>query len=339
MRYIGIDLHTNSFTACYLERETDHERIQTYNLQKDLDQFIAGLQKTDEVAFEATGNSSFFRDKVAPHVKRVVVIAPGDFDVIRKSVKKTDKHDARAIALFLSKGMLPEARLKNKEHDQISSLIGTREQLVKTRTALINKTHSLFNRHGLKVKKETLTSPKCFERLIASHQWERMEQIEIDVIRDQLAAIDKSLKKLNKEIADQAEQLPGFKNLESIKGIGSLSAAVLLITIGDIKNFKKPENLASYFGIVPTVSQSNQQCTTGRITKRGSKMGRKALVQCTWIAIRYSPYLNNFYEKMKKKKGAGKAIIATAHHLLNTIFYTLKNNWVFEDFANFKLRA
>jgi transposase len=319
MRYLGVDLHTNSFTVCYLESETDHERIQTYNLQKDLDQFIAGLQKTDEVAFEATGNSSFFRDKIAPHVKRVVVIAPGEFDVIRKSVRKTDKHDARAMALFLKKDMLPEARLKSKEHEQISSLISTREQLVKTRTALINKTHSLFNRHGLKIKKETLTSTKGFERSIASYQqWERMERIEIDAIRDQLTAIDKNIKTLNKEIADQAEKLAGFKNLESIKGIGSLSAAVLLTTIGDIKNFKKPENLASYFGIVPKVSQSNQQCTTGRITKRGSKAGRRTLIQCTWVAIRYSPYLNDFYEKMKKKKGAGKAIVATAHQLLNT---------------------
>jgi len=214
MRYIGIDLHTNSFTVCYLEREADHERIQTYNLQKDLDQFIIGLQKTDEVAFEATGSSSFFRDKVAPHVKRVIVIAPGKFDVIRKSVRKTDKHDARAIALFLKKDMLPEARLKNKEHEQISSLISTREQLVKTRTALINKTHSLFNRHGLKIKKETLTSAKGFEKAVASHQWEKMEQIEIGVIRDQLVAIDKNIKTLNKQIADQAEKLSGFKNLE-----------------------------------------------------------------------------------------------------------------------------
>lgn len=73
MRYLGVDLHTNSFTVCYLEDETESERIQTFNLQKDLDQFIAGLQKTDEVALEATGNSIFFRDKLATHVKRVVV--------------------------------------------------------------------------------------------------------------------------------------------------------------------------------------------------------------------------------------------------------------------------
>jgi transposase len=62
------------------------------------------------------------------------------------------------------------------------------------------------------------------------------------------------------------------------------------------------------------------------------------LVQCTLIAKRYSPYLNTFYERIKAKRGTGKAIIATAHKLLNTIFYTLKHNWVFEDFSNFTLK-
>ena len=47
-------------------------------------------------------------------VGRVVVVNPGQFQVIRKSVSKTDKNDARALAFFLSKDMLPETRLKSK---------------------------------------------------------------------------------------------------------------------------------------------------------------------------------------------------------------------------------
>jgi len=100
MRYMGVDLHTNSFTVCYLESGTDHERIQTYNLQKDLEQFIAGLQKTDEVAFEATGNSGFFRDKIVPYVKRVVVVAPGDFDIIRKIRQEKQTNMMRGLLPF-----------------------------------------------------------------------------------------------------------------------------------------------------------------------------------------------------------------------------------------------
>jgi len=63
------------------------------------------------------------------------------------------------------------------------------------------------------------------------------------------------------------------------------------------------------------------------------------LVQCTLVAIKYSPYLRRFYNKLKAKEGSGKAIIATARKLLGIIYLTLKNRWVFEDFPNFVLKT
>jgi transposase len=337
MKHIGIDLHTNSFTVCYLEAGKP-ERIETFRLQETgLQRFIGTLEDADEIALEATGNSCFFRDQVLPYVSRVVVIAPWQFEVIRRSVKKTDKHDARTIAFFLSKDMLPESRIRKTEHTQLSSLIQTRDQLVRLRVSLINKLHGLFNRRGIKIKKETLTTKKGFDCSVAAYTWDALERIEIDVITEQLESLKKSLAKLEKEITSFAQTLPGFKNLMSIKGIGALSAAILIATIGEISDFEKTGNLAAYLGIVPRVSQSNDQHLVGRITKRGSKIARKTLVQCTLIAKKYSSYLQSFYQHIKAKRGSGKAIIATARKFLNTIFYTLKNDWVFEDFTQFKL--
>jgi len=339
MRYIGIDLHTNSFTVCYLESGKP-EKIQTLPVQKGgLEEFIKTLRSEDEVALEATGNSVWFRKQVLPHVSRVVIIAPWQFEVIRRSVKKTDKHDARTIAFFLSKDMVPEARLKTTEHTQLASLIATRDQLVKLRVSLFNKVHGTFVRHGLKVKKETLTSKKGFERSVAKHQWDTLEQIELEAIAGQLDSIKESCRKLEQGITEFAKKLPCYDNIISIKGIGPLSAAVFLCTIGDIDDFAKCGNLAAYFGITPRVSQSNDSQRVGRITKRSNKIARTTLVQCTLIAKRYSPYLHEFYEHIKSTRGAGKAIIATARKLLNTIFHTLKNKWVFEDFTKFQFKS
>jgi transposase len=307
MKHIGIDLHTNSFTACYLE-EGKSERIETFRLQgPHLERFINSLEEEDEVALEATGNSCFFRDQVSSYVSRVVVIAPGQFDVIRRSVKKTDKHDARAIAFFLSKDMLPESRIKKTEHTQLASLIQTREQLVRLLVSLINKVHGLFNRRGIKIKKEALTTQKGFEKAVKAHTWDGLERIEIHVITEQLESLRKSLAKLEKEITSFAQTLPSFKNLISIKGIGALSAAILLSTIGDISDFAKTGNLAAYLGVVPRVSQSNDQHLVGRITKRGSKIARKTLVQCTLIAKRYKPLFAQFLSAHQRKKRGWKS--------------------------------
>ena len=52
------------------------------------------------------------------------------------------------------------------------------------------------------------------------------------------------------------------------------------------------------------------------------------------MAIKYSNYLRRFYDKLKAKKGSGKAIIAPARKFLGIIYRALKNNWVFADFPN-----
>lgn len=339
MQYIGVDIHTNTFTACYLQKDGS-EVLQTFPLQDGgLERFIKNLQSGDEVALEATGNSLWFREQILPYVSRVAIIAPWQFEVIRRSVKKTDKNYARSIAFFLSKDMIPEARIKSKVHIELASLIATRDQLVKLRVSLLNKAHGLFVKNGLKVKKEVLTTKVGFTKMAGSHEWSLIEKIEIEAIAEQLESIKNTCKKLEKEICRFAQALPGYANLVSIKGIGDLSAAIFLCNIGDIEDFARAGNLAAYFGITPRVSQSNDSNRIGRITKRGNKIARTALVQCTLIAKRYSSYLHSFYEHIKSTRGAAKAIIATARKLLNTIFYTLKNNWIFEDFTNFKFNT
>ena len=334
MSYIGVDLHTNSMTVCYRTKQ-GKERIRTFAMRRIAD-FVKTLRKHDQVAVEATGNTSYFVEQIGKRVKKVVVVDPNQFEVIRRSVRKTDKHDALTLALYLSKDMLPEARMKTRKNAQLHSLAGTRDKLVKQRTALINKIHNVLNSYGIKFKKESLGTEKGLKSIWA-YNWDTIVQIELEVLAEQIRFLHKSIKKLDEQMIDQGKKLKGHKNLSSIKGIGDRSATVLLSVIGDVKDFADENKLAAYFGIVPRVSDSNETIRHGRITKRGSKIGRTTLVQCTLVATRYSPYLRKYYDRIKKHRGSGKAIIATARKFLGIIYNTLINDWVFEDFPNFVL--
>ena len=169
MSYLGVDLHTNSFTVCY-QSSDGKQRLATFDIKK-MDSFRKTLRSQDKIAVEATGNTAWFVGQVQERVKNVIVVNPRQFEVIRKSVKKTDKHDAKTLAYFLSKDMLPEARMKTKENAQLHSLAGTRDRLVKQRTALINKIHNVLNGHGIKFRKETLSTEKALKS-IWSYNWE-----------------------------------------------------------------------------------------------------------------------------------------------------------------------
>ena len=335
-RYIGVDLHTNSLTACYLEKG-EETRFKTYQLTPAaLRCFKQSLELKDELSVEATGNTEFFIEAIQEVVSRVVIVNPREFRVIRNSVNKTDKNDARALAYFLSKDMLPEARRKSKRHQKVGSLSQTRDKFVKSRTYFMNKVHGILNTCGIKLKKESLGTEKGLQRVLI-HPIDEVSQFEVEVLVDQISKLNESIKKLDKKLVEVGSQLKGHENLVSIKGIGDRSAAILLSAIGDVNDFEDESKLFSYFGIVPRVSNSNETERSGRITKRGTKLGRTTLVQCTLIAIRYSSYLRRFYDRIKAKKGSGKAIIATAKKMLSIIYRTLKNNWIFEDFENFVL--
>jgi len=332
MSYLGVDLHTNSFTVCYRSSQ-GKERIATFEVRR-IGQFRKTLRKRDELAVEATGNTAWFVEQISDRVSKVVVVNPHQFKVIRKSVKKTDKHDAKTLAFFLSKDMLPEARMKSKENTQLHSLAGTRDKLVKQRTALINKIHNVLNRHGLKYKKESLSAEKHLKKVL-SFDWDAIVRVELEVLAEQIRSLNGSIKRLDEQMSEYGKNLKGHKNLASIKGIGERSATVLLSVIDDVNDFADEDKLAAYFGIVPRVSDSNETVRHGRITKNGSKIGRTTLVQCTLVATRYSPYLRRYYERIKRHRGSGKAIIATSRKLLGIIYQTLKNDWIFEDFPNF----
>ena len=132
---------------------------------EDLGKFVKKLRPSDEVAVEITGNTRLFFDAVAEHVARVVVVNTNHFPVIRQSVKKTDPNDGRTLALYLSKNLLPEVRMKDKERGQLASLTQTRDKLVKLRTALKNKINNILSARGLNLPKEALAKkswPRCW---------------------------------------------------------------------------------------------------------------------------------------------------------------------------------
>ena len=308
-RYLGVDLHRNNFTVCTIA-ENGRRYFRKYDIHS-LEYFVARLRPSDQVAVEVSTTTRLFYDAVVPRVDRVAVVNPSEFDVIRKSVKKTDKYDAETLALFLSKGLLPEVRMKDKLHAELASLTQTRDTLVKQRTSLKNKINNIMAARGLSPRREQLSSEKGL-REVEALPLGPIVMAEVRALVAQIRSLSRTISELEKTIKEGGEKLPGHKNLKSIKGIGDTSATILLSVIGDINDFQSEGKLASYFGIVPRVRNSNETQHSGRITKRGTKLGRTTLVQCSLIAMRYSEYLQRFYQRIAKRRGNGKAIIALA---------------------------
>lgn len=338
MRYIGVDLHKDNFVVCYMEKGTEKTRFDKYKLS-EIGKFIKTLDKEDVLAVESTTNVKYFRKKVKEYVSRVIVVNPRKFKVISESTKKTDKNDAELLAYYASKELLPEVRIKDDSYVEIESLTNTRNKLVELRSSLKNKIHNLLLSQGILTKREEFSSDKSLKKVLEYKELSDTVRFELGIIVNEILHLNEAIKEIDKKLEEVGKSLPGFTNITSIKGIGVKTGITLLAVIGNIEDFENEKKLSSYFGLVPTIHHSNNTRINGHITKRGSKLGRKVLIQSTLIAIKYSPFLRDFYLRIRAKRGNGKAIIATSKKLLKIIYLTLKYKWVFKDFPNFVKQA
>jgi transposase len=113
---------------------------------------------------------------------------------------------------------------------------------------------------------------------------------------------------------------------------------VIKSEIGDINRFRNARKLCAYAGLIPSTYASADKIRFGRITKRGSKWLRKALIDSITSGSRHPSRLCFMYRRLKKSKGTGKAKVATARKLATIIFAMLTDKQPFREFAPVKPR-
>src|SRR6202007_2444168 len=134
------------------------------------------------------------------------------------------------------KGLLPEVRMKKHKQREVGHLAQTRDLLVKQRSALKAKINNLLSAEGINLKQEALSSNKALERVLAVPLYPLI-LAEARVLVGQIRGLNQSIAELEELIEEEGPKLAGHANLMSIKGIGSVSAAVLLSVIGDVRDF------------------------------------------------------------------------------------------------------
>lgn len=107
---------------------------------------------------------------------------------------------------------------------------------------------------------------------------------------------------------------------------------VIVAEIEDISRFPSYRHLASYAGLVPSLDASAEKERRGRITKQGSPHLRTALIEAAQAIPRLKGCrLNIFFRKRIVRSGYKKAIVATAHKLVQFAFYILRSQTPYQE--------
>lgn len=316
--FVGIDVHARSFKVALV---ADGERVSVFSCPADKDKLIEKLLKRTKGAstvrsvYEA-GFSGFVlhRNLVLAGISNIVV-NPSSLEVAPNDMVKTDRKDALKLALHLSQGRLKGIFIPSEEQELERLSHRTREQLVKDRTAIKNRVRMKLRQFDLLGYDYTqrLTLSKVEECLQNAHE----ELVEIvNILLRQWRELDKCIAELESKMRSQAEQSCIDPILRSVPGIGFLTARTLAGELGDFSRFKNERQLGSFAGLTPCEFSSGEKTRKGRISRQGSSRLRKILVEASWSAVGKDLMLRTFYERLKARSGAKRAIVAVARKLL-----------------------
>jgi transposase len=117
-----------------------------------------------------------------------------------------------------------------------------------------------------------------------------------------------------------------LKLLMTIPGISYYSALLIISEIAEIERFEDSSSLVGYSGLAPSTHSSGGKTYHGPIMKTGSAYLRWIMGQCTRVHMRMEPdgTVANFYNRIARKKGDQKAIVAASAKLLKIVFWVLK---------------
>jgi transposase len=325
-RYLAVDIHKR-----YLEVGGVNIRQEVVLTPCRLDYehwegwMKANLKASDAIVIEATTNAWHIYDQVATSVGRAVVAHPGLVKLIAYARVKTDKRDVLNLARLLAADLIPEVWVPPQEVREMRALLAHRRHMVKRRTMLRNRLHSVIHRYNL--------IPPTGDLFGEHHQewWQQtpLSAVEHLLIRQDLAA----LRYLEPQIAEcdaMLEKISGqalWQNqvvlLLQIPGFGLQTVMTVLAAVGEVYRFPTSKHLVGYAGLGAGVHISGETHHTGRITKQGRKELRWIMVEAAWSAVRWDPYWQARFERLAKCRGQRKAIVAIARKLLTVVWHVL----------------
>ena len=209
------------------------------------------------------------------------VVAPGLVPKRTGDRVKTDRRDARKLALLYQGGLLTPVWVPSPEQEAVRDLLRAREDARIDRGRARQRLTKLLLRCGRRAPGESwsLTRREWLGRQAFEHP-ARQAAFDDYLLACDLA--DRRIETLEGQIAAWAEHeelRPLVGRLRCLRGIDTLTALGLVAEVGDFSRFESAPAFMAYLGLVPSESSSGERSRRGSITKTGNTHARRLLIE------------------------------------------------------------
>ena len=232
---------------------------------------------TARVVIEVGTHSPWVADLLAELGHDVVVANPRVVRLIYANRNKHDRLDAEALARVgrIDPNLLSPVRHRGRQSRVDLALIRARDELVQTRSALVNHVRGVVKSAGERLAAcETAAFHRKVREAIPPSLRPALNPVL--VVLEQLT---EQIRHYERLIEDRAERAyPETSRLTQVHGVGSLTALAFVLTLGDADRFEKSRTVGAFLGLARRQRQSGESDPALGITKHGDRYLRRLLV-------------------------------------------------------------
>jgi transposase len=214
------------------------------------------------------------------------VVAPGKTPRGRADRVKTDRKDAELLARLLMAGSLQAIAVPSPAVEAARELVRAHDAVRRDLMTARHRVSKQLLRHGRVYPLASTWTTR--HRTWLSRQ--RFDEPASELaFADAMAAVDgltarktQLAERLSRSASDE-QWWPTIARLRCFRGIDTLTALALHLELsGDWRRFARAPALGSWLGLTPSLSQSGESARSGSITKTGSTLARRLLVEAAW---------------------------------------------------------
>lgn len=331
---IGLDVHHKNWTATI---NWNHMELKTFSLNPDASILAEYMRrnypggKYYSVYEAGFCGYSVHRALLAEGIENIIA-APTEIPTsLKEKDIKRDPVDSRKLARELSNGSLKGIYIPSELQQELRSLVRLRAQQVKSQSRLKNqiKSHLHFYGHSLPKNFQLKHWSKDFIDKLRKMEFKypigkKHLDIQLDTLiqaRDTIAGTLKSIR----QFVEYFNLSEIIRLLQTIPGVGFITAITLYSEIIDIKRFGSFDQLAKFCGLVPSVRSSSETIISSKLSRANHRKLREIIIEAAWVAAKKDPALLRCYSDYIKRMSKQEAIIKIAKRLLNRIRYVWLN--------------
>jgi transposase len=330
MTYIGIDLHRDFFVAVVQDATgTELFKKRYTNTVAAVGEMLSEFAEPPMVVVEATRNWMWFISALQEKGCAVQLAHPFRTKAIASARIKTDSIDAKTLCDLLRADLIPQSYISTATELDNRELSRARINLVHDQTMLKNRILAILAKDNLRFNGSDMFGVKG-KAWLQEQQLSFAKKEVIQIYLDRLTNMQQAIKTIDTLIKQRSSGIPEVKRLTTIPGVGTTTAFLLASEIGSITRFPNSKKFASYFGLVPRLSQSGNHAYYGRITKLGNPYVRWTLVQAAHRLVRTDKETKRFADRISFKQGKKKAIVAVARKLATIVYAVIKEERTYQ---------